>query len=91
MVSGIIIAGYGLGAFLFGLVALALINPTNAPPTVHVIEGTKTVAYFDESVYSRVPSSLRILSAIYIGVGSIGCILLKYPKGILFFIFLTKF
>ena len=75
-----IISGYGLGAFIFNFVALALINPDNANPTIEVVEGTKHVMYFDEDVYSRVPSTLRILSAIYIVVGAIGCVMIKYPK-----------
>ena len=74
-VTGLIVAGYGFGASVFNLVATAIVNPTNASPTVEVVNGSVTDLFFDETIADRVPSTLRWLALIYI-VGSGSGILL---------------
>jgi OFA family oxalate/formate antiporter-like MFS transporter len=39
MVSGIIFGGHGFGAFVFGLISFAIVNPNNTEPFLHVDGG----------------------------------------------------
>jgi hypothetical protein len=55
MVSGLIIAGYGFGAFIFNFVCKAIANPNNEEPEVIYEENGKKVKYFTEDVYENVP------------------------------------
>lgn len=55
MVSGLIIAGYGFGAFTFNFICKAICNPNNEEPEVKFEENGKTVKYFSEDVYKNVP------------------------------------
>lgn len=55
MVSGLIIAGYGFGAFTFNFVCKAIANPNNEEPDVVYIEDGKKVKYFGPGVYNNVP------------------------------------
>ena len=62
--------GFGLGAFFFNFVVVALINPDNALQTDHL---------FPREVGDNVPSTLRVMSAIYAAVGLVGCALIQPP------------
>lgn len=55
MVSGLIIAGYGFGAFTFNFICKAICNPNNEEPNREFTENGKTVHYFSEDVYENVP------------------------------------
>jgi hypothetical protein len=35
MVSGVILGGFGMGAFIFGFITTALVNPDNAAPILY--------------------------------------------------------
>lgn len=59
MVSGIIVAGSGLGTFLFSMVAIEAINPHNAKPAAD--------GYFVFEIAQNVPSFLRELAMICAG------------------------
>jgi OFA family oxalate/formate antiporter-like MFS transporter len=81
MVSGIIIAGYGFGSFFFTLICNAIVNPDNSKPSVKKIETDgSTQLYFDSNVYDKVPTMFRVLFGVFIGLGTIGGLLIKYPK-----------
>lgn len=62
--------GFGLGAFFFNFVVVALINPDNAQQTDHL---------FPREVGDNVPFTLRIMSIIYAAVGLVGCALIQPP------------
>eukprot|EP01015_Nassula_variabilis_P022184 TRINITY_DN403_c0_g1_i7.p1 TRINITY_DN403_c0_g1~~TRINITY_DN403_c0_g1_i7.p1 ORF type:complete len:499 (+),score=56.73 TRINITY_DN403_c0_g1_i7:70-1566(+) len=72
-ISGIIIAGFGLGSFIFNFVTLALVNPDDKHPNEH----TKL---FEEDVYSNVPKMFRVLAICYLALGGLGVFLIKYPR-----------
>lgn len=55
MVTGLIIAGYGFGAFIFNFVCKAICNPNNQEPTVEYTENGKITKYFSSSVFENVP------------------------------------
>jgi len=58
LVTGIIVAGIGIGAFIFGLLTFVLVNPTSL--------NTKSDGYFPEGpVTENVPQMFRTLSCIY--------------------------
>eukprot|EP01017_Pseudomicrothorax_dubius_P010470 TRINITY_DN13744_c0_g1_i1.p1 TRINITY_DN13744_c0_g1~~TRINITY_DN13744_c0_g1_i1.p1 ORF type:complete len:477 (+),score=69.48 TRINITY_DN13744_c0_g1_i1:160-1590(+) len=78
-VAGIVYLGFGLGTFFYTLLATMLVNPANARPTVEVIEGQVTTFYFTDDIASRVPQTLRILSATYIVIGWLGALLIHVP------------
>lgn len=55
MVSGLIIAGYGFGAFIFNFVCKAICNPNNVEPSVSFEEDGKIKKYFPRDVFKNVP------------------------------------
>lgn len=61
--------GFGLGAFVFNFILVAIVNPDNLKQENNL---------FPEEVGERLPSALRILSGIYFGLGLLG-ILLTVP------------
>lgn len=77
LVSGIIVGGFGLGAFIFGFVAAALVNPNGLNPDLSVTGGE---IFKEEEVYSRVPKMLRFLSLIWAVLALIGIGLVRKKK-----------
>jgi hypothetical protein len=60
-VSGVILAGIGIGSFVFGFLTTYLVNPDNEQAKqVEVTEGTYE-NYFSPEVNSRVPFMFRVL------------------------------
>mmetsp|Transcript_17786 Transcript_17786/g.17490 ORF Transcript_17786/g.17490 Transcript_17786/m.17490 type:complete len:136 (+) Transcript_17786:188-595(+) len=39
LLSGIIVGAFGFGAFFFGFISLAIVNPSNESPTIHTEGG----------------------------------------------------
>lgn len=64
-VSGIIVAGSGIGTFLFGLLASQLINPNNL---------VLTSEYYAADIAMNVPSFLRQLAIICLCATNIGAL-----------------
>jgi hypothetical protein len=73
MVAGIVIGGFGIGGFLFGLVSEHLVNPdgVQANEDIPLIDGEDAehidlekfmVFPFDEEVAGNLPRMLRVLS-----------------------------
>ena len=75
-VTGVIIAGYGFGSFIFNLIANNYVNPANMKPSLE-IDGK---LYFDKEIADNVPSLFRILLACYSVLLAIGIILVKEPE-----------
>lgn len=66
LISGLIIAGYGLGGFIFGLVSTHYINPDDINPKVEVADKESPDDYdtspFSPEVAEDVPRMIRRLS-----------------------------
>ena len=71
LVTGIVLCGFGLGSFIFGLIATHLINPEN--------EKTLNSGLYPPDVNERVPSSIRILSLCWGACSLLGIILTFTP------------
>ncbi len=61
-VSGLIIAGYGLGSFIFNFVCKAYVNPDDKKPSHLIFEDGANQHYFESDVFLRVPGMLRMLA-----------------------------
>eukprot|EP01017_Pseudomicrothorax_dubius_P015905 TRINITY_DN1813_c0_g1_i6.p1 TRINITY_DN1813_c0_g1~~TRINITY_DN1813_c0_g1_i6.p1 ORF type:complete len:400 (+),score=51.43 TRINITY_DN1813_c0_g1_i6:95-1294(+) len=80
-VSGLIVAGYGFGAFIFNFVAKYVANPDGLLPDLLVKEPDGTShKYFKDEVASRVPMMFRVIALCYAVLAFIGLILVKFPK-----------
>lgn len=55
-------------------------NPDSLKATITEFHGKEKHNYFDHEVSDRVPLMLCILAIIYLIVGWIGCLLIKYHK-----------
>ncbi|XP_069119495.1 oxalate:formate antiporter-like isoform X2 [Argopecten irradians] len=74
LVNGLIVAGFGGGAFVFDQVQTAYLNPSNLVPGKEVGHDK----YFDQnSILDRVPSMFLVLGGCYAAMQLIGVILLK--------------
>lgn len=62
LVSGTIVSGLGLGAFIYGIVVNKLVNPDNLVPEEVEIEPGVTEYVFNKEVTDRVPKMLMILA-----------------------------
>jgi len=79
-VSGFIVAGYGLAAFIFNFVAKAVVNPNNMKPDVKVEEDGLIIKYYSEEVSNNVPMMFQILAACWLVMGYAGIYIIKVPK-----------
>lgn len=66
VVTGMVLAGYGLGSSIFNLIATAIINPDNKSPSIKIKQGGVTNHYFDWEIASGFPAMLRWLALIYL-------------------------
>lgn len=73
LITGVILASYGIGSLIFSLVSTRLVNPEGLLPTI--IDGD--TAFFDSRVADRVPYMLRTLTFIWIVPISIAILLIK--------------
>lgn len=75
-ISGVIISGFGIGAFIFNQIITAFINPQNLQPKLTEDQNY----YFSQTeVLDNVPKCMLLLSAIYITVKTIGILLISNP------------
>lgn len=79
LVSGLIIGGYGFGAFIFNFVCKAICNPDNLKPTEVQEENGVNVKYFTDVVGDKVPLMFQVLAACYCGLGIISTLLIRLP------------
>lgn len=73
LVSGIVIGGFGLGSFIFGLISTLLINPDNSKPNVKV----GSLNLYNKGVADHLILSIRILILIWSVLGISGIVLLS--------------
>jgi len=71
MVSGVVLAGFGLGGFFFNKIGSGFGNPLGLEAGSKAFEG----------VYDAFPTMLRKLSMVYVGMQVVGWALCKVPKG----------
>jgi OFA family oxalate/formate antiporter-like MFS transporter len=68
LVSGLIVAGYGFGSFIFGFITSAICNPDDAK--VHVDDGSgDTDKLFPREVADRVPEMFRYCLILWAALG----------------------
>lgn len=60
--TGIILAGFGVSPFIFGIITTAIVNPNN----VHRVKDSLTgQSFFPESVSSKIPEMYRVCLSIW--------------------------
>lgn len=77
IVSGLIVCGFGMGAFFLSYVAKYIINPDNYAPEIYNAQVKEY--YFDHRVSDNVPFGIRVLSIIYLFTALIGVWLITDP------------
>jgi len=71
MAMGIVVGGFGGGAFVFNQIQTAILNPDNIAPAGE---------YFtDPHLLDRVPTLMLILGALYLSIQMIACFLVTEP------------
>jgi len=77
LVTGLIVAGFGLGSFIFGLIATHIVNPNQT----NIVSTGSTDGYYnpDSEVVNRVPLMFAILSIFYFLLITIGVFLISDP------------
>lgn len=76
IVSGLVVAGFGGGAFIFDQVQTSYLNPDNKAAD-HTVDGDK---YFtQDDVLNKVPGCFLLLGGCYAALQLIGCLLLSDP------------
>jgi len=76
-VSGVIISGFGFGAFVFSYITQAYVNPDNLSPTIVVKNGNVTDHFFTDEVANRVPGMFRLLALLWAILTVIAVILVR--------------
>jgi hypothetical protein len=77
LVTGIIVGGFGCGAFIFGLLATSIVNPDHL--SVNHQGDDKNYFSPDSSVVANVPTMFRVLGFTYFCFLLTGCMLLVEP------------
>ena len=68
LISGIVLAGFGSGGFLFNILGTQFVNPNGL---------TQTAGLFPEEVYKNFPGMLRKLAGVYIAMQTVAALCLK--------------
>jgi len=71
MAMGIVVGGFGGGAFIFNQIQTAILNPNNI--------ATDGEYFTDPELLARVPTLMLILAAIYISIQLIACSMVTEP------------
>lgn len=77
IVSGVIVSGLGLGAFLYGIIIQQIVNPNNLPTEEYVLESGVVGYGFSSEVTDRVPMMLGALAAMFAAQVIIGIIMIS--------------
>ncbi|ESO86312.1 hypothetical protein LOTGIDRAFT_176016 [Lottia gigantea] len=77
LISGLVLAGYGLSSFIFNWVITLIINPNNLTPDIQV---GNSKFFSQKSVLDKVPESFLILGAVLVGLQVIGILLISDSK-----------
>eukprot|EP01038_Epipyxis_sp_PR26KG_P004855 gene4855-6805_t len=79
LVTGIIVSGFGLGSFIFGFIAIYIVNPSHEL-VIDDPNNSNFGYYPPESIVSKnVPKMFQMLATIYFILITIGCILITDP------------
>lgn len=74
LVAGVILAGFGIGTFVFNIAQTAYVNPDNLSPPENAS------GYFtQESILTKVPGLFLFIGSIYAAMQFVGCCLLFKP------------
>jgi len=73
---GVVVGGFGGGAFVFNTIQTAILNPDNVNPATF---GPDEGYFTDADLLGRVPGLLLILGGIYLILGMIACLLITQP------------
>lgn len=76
LISGIIVGGYGFGAFIFGFISTAIVNSENEKPQVQKDSGT-TDKLFPRDVADKVPEMFRTCLIFWSLLSLIGIVLVR--------------
>ena len=77
LISGIIMGSYGLGSFIFNIVATKIVNPNGENATIKTNDPNLNL--FPSEVANRVPMLLRILCMIWVGLVLLSACLISIP------------
>ena len=72
LVTGLIVGGFGFGAFIFGFITTAIANPHNEQRIK--IDGSE---YFPKDVADQVPKMYQTTALIWVGLATVGILLVK--------------
>ncbi|XP_077988245.1 apicoplast pyruvate carrier 1-like [Glandiceps talaboti] len=80
-VTGIVVAGYAFGAFLFGVVEKFFINPSNLPPDKPDPNDPYTKYYSQDEILDQVPYTYLLLAGLFACCQILGTALIDNPPG----------
>ena len=70
--TGLIIGGFGFGAFIYGFITTSIVNPENAKK---LIDPDGVSRYYDEEIAMRVPKMYDNCISTWLGLTFLGTIL----------------
>ena len=79
MAGGIVIAGVGIGGFIYSITSTAFINPKNLEGTIIVMDGVDTEKFFTADVADNFPYGMRMMCILYACVCFIAVLLVRMP------------
>ena len=71
MAMGVVVGGFGGGAFIFNQIQTAILNPTNVSTDGEYFE--------DAALLARVPGLLLILAGLYLALQLVACFMVTEP------------
>jgi MFS family permease len=77
LISGIIMGSYGLGSFIFNIVATKIVNPNGESADIKTDDPNLNL--FAPAVANRVPMLLRILCMIWVGLVLLSACFISIP------------
>lgn len=77
LISGIIMGSYGLGSFIFNIVATKIVNPNGENADIKTDDPNLNL--FSPAVANRVPVMLRILCMVWVGLVLFSACLISIP------------
>ena len=77
LISGIIMGSYGLGSFIFNIVATKIVNPNGENADIKTDDPNLNL--FSSEVANRVPMMLRLLCMVWIGFVLLSACLISIP------------
>jgi hypothetical protein len=73
MAMGIVVGGFGFGAFVFNQIQTAILNPDN------VAIDPESGYFTDPDLLARVPGLMVILASIYLAICIVACLMITEP------------